>query len=225
MGGLRLAVFDCDGTLVDSFAAIDAVMHQAFARHGFSGPDADDVRSVIGLELEAAIKGLLPGTGPEIHENVAVSYREISDERRREGSRKDPLYPGATDAVRQLESRGWLLGVATGKSLHGLRQTLRAHELLDRFVTLHTPDTSPGKPNPDMLIQAMDATGTRREEAVMIGDTTYDMEMAVNAGVAAVGVAWGYHPAGDLRDAGAGEIASSFAELPDLLNRLIGAPA
>ena len=225
MGGLRLAVFDCDGTLVDSLAGIDAVMHEAFARHGFPGPGADDVRGFIGLELEAVIKGLLTGMGPEVHENVAASYREISDERRRDGSRKDPLYPGAADAVRQLESRGWLLGVATGKSLHGLRQTLHAHELLDRFATLHTPDTSPGKPNPDMLIQAMDATGTRREEAVMIGDTTYDMEMAVNAGVAAVGVAWGYHPAGDLRNAGAGEVAASFAELPDLLDRLIGAPA
>lgn len=225
MGGLRLAVFDCDGTLVDSFAAIDAVMRQAFARHGFPGPEADHVRGVIGLELEAAIKGLLPGTGPEIHENVSASYREISDQRRRDGSRKDPLYPGAADAVRQLDSRDWLLGVATGKSLHGLRQTLHAHALLDRFVTLHTPDTSPGKPNPDMLIQAMDATGTRREETVMIGDTTYDMEMAANAGVAAVGVAWGYHPAGDLRDAGADEVASSFADLPDLLDRLIGAPA
>ena len=225
MGGLRLAVFDCDGTLVDSFAGIDAGMHEAFARHGFPGPEADHVRRVIGLELEAAIEGLLPGMGPEIHENVAATYREISDERRRDGSRKDPLYPGAADAVRRLDSRGWLLGVATGKSLHGLRQTLREHELLDRFATLHTPDTSPGKPNPDMLIRAMDATGTRREEAVMIGDTTYDMEMAANAGVAAVGVAWGYHPAGDLRDAGAGEVASSFAELPDLLDRLIGATA
>lgn len=225
MVGLRLAVFDCDGTLVDSLAGIDAVMHEAFARHGFPGPGADDVRGFIGLELEAVIKGLLPGKGPEIHDNVAASYLEISDQRRRDGSRKDPLYPGAADAVRRLESRGWLLGVATGKSLHGLRQTLHGHELLDRFVTLHTPDTSPGKPNPDMLIRAMDATGTRREEAVMIGDTTYDMEMAVNAGVAAVGVAWGYHPAGDLRDAGAGEVASSFAELPDLLDRLIGAPA
>ena len=225
MVGLRLAVFDCDGTLVDSLAGIDAVMHEAFARHGFPGPGADDVRGFIGLELEAVIKGLLPGKGPEVHDNVAASYLEISDQRRRDGSRKDPLYPGAADAVRRLESRGWLLGVATGKSLHGLRQTLHGHELLDRFVTLHTPDTSPGKPDPDMLIRAMDATGTRREEAVMIGDTTYDMEMAVNAGVAAVGVAWGYHPAGDLRDAGAGEVASSFAELPDLLDRLIGAPA
>ncbi len=225
MGGLRLAVFDCDGTLVDSFAAIDAGMQQAFARHGLPGPEADDVRGVIGLQLEAMIKILLPGAGPEIHESVTASYREISDEWRRDGSRKDPLYPGAAEAVGHLESRGWLLGVATGKSLYGLRQTLDAHELLDRFVTLHTPDTSPGKPNPDMLIRAMDATGTRREEAVMIGDTTYDMEMAMNAGVAALGVAWGYHPAGDLRDAGAGEVASSFAELPDLLDRLIGAPA
>ena len=225
MGGLRLAVFDCDGTLVDSLAAIDAGMRQAFARHGFPGPEADHVRRVIGLELKAMMKCLLPGAEPEIHENVAASYREISDQERRDGSRKDPLYPGAADAVRQMDSRGWLLGVATGKSLHGLRQTLHEHELLDRFVTLHTPDTSPGKPNPDMLIRAMDATGTRREEVVMIGDTTYDMEMAVNAGVAAVGVAWGYHPAGDLRDAGAGEVASSFAELPDLLDRLIGAPA
>lgn len=225
MGGLRLAVFDCDGTLVDSFAGIDAAMHLAFARHGFPGPEENHVRRVIGLELEAVIEGLLPGMGPDIHENVAATYREISDERRRDGSRMDPLYPGAAVAVRRLESRGWLLGVATGKSLHGLRQTLHAHELLDRFATLHTPDTSPGKPNPDMLIQAMGATGTRREEAVMIGDTTYDMEMAVNAGVAAVGVAWGYHSAGDLRDAGAGEVVSSFAELPDLLDRLIGATA
>ncbi len=219
---LRLAVFDCDGTVVDSHASIVAVMTQAFEDKGLARPDRAAVARVVGLHLTQAIAYLLPDEPDTVHVELTESYRKFATEHRRQGLWDEGLYPGAAEAIHALDRAGWLIGMATGKSRRGVADTLSRHTLERFFVTIQTPDTAPGKPDPGMLIQAMQEAGTDPERTVMIGDTTFDMEMAANAGVPALGVAWGYHDTALLKDAGAKMIVESFNEIPAAVDRLIG---
>ncbi len=136
---------------------------------------------------------------------------------------REPLYPGVLEALEALEAAGWLMGVATGKSHRGLIATLTGHGLHERFVTLQTADCAASKPDPDMMLRAMDAVGAVPGATVMVGDTTYDMEMARNAGTSAVGVAWGYHDEKHLWAAGAHAVISDFAHLSEAVERVTGA--
>ncbi len=219
---LRLAVFDCDGTLVDSGHSIVACMREACGRFGYEKPTPDDIRRMVGLPLEDAISGLFPSLELEKIWAIRESYREVFTDLREKGEVHEPLYQGALEAIQVLENAGWLLGVATGKALKGLVSTLGGHDIHDRFVTLQTPDRSPGKPNPDMLFKAMEETGTEASSTVMIGDTTYDMEMARNAGTYAVGVSWGYHETEELSEAGAHLIVDTYDMLPEAIESLMG---
>lgn len=206
---LRLAVFDCDGTLVDSqFAIVDA-MAAAFAAHGLTGPDPRAVRRVVGLALQQAVAVLLPERDDGFHAAVAESYREAFFRQRRSGTLHEPLFPGIRDCLDALEARGILLGVATGKSRRGLDAVLEHHGLTGRFVTLQTSDRGPGKPHPDMLYRALGEAGVPSAGAVMIGDTTFDIQMARSAHVEPVGVSWGYHEVAELQAAGAARIVDS----------------
>ena len=121
------------------------------------------------------------------------------------------------DLVEALHADGWLLGVATGKSDRGLEHCLASHGLSRHFVTLQTADRHPSKPHPAMLEAALFEAGAMPQHAVMIGDTAYDMVMAVNAGVRALGVDWGYHTPAELVDAGAEIVARTPLHLLDLL--------
>lgn len=217
---LRLAVFDCDGTLVDSQSSIIDSMVAAFDAHFHPRPQAEDVRRVVGLPLRDAIGRLLPQESPEIHEAVEDSYIEAFRGLRANGVVEDPLYPGTLEVLDHLSEAGWVLGVATGKSSRGLLNTLKAHGLTGHFSTLQTSDIGPGKPNPDMMLRAMAETGADPSSTVMIGDTTFDIEMAVRANTMAIGVSWGYHPVEHLRSAGAHSVIEEFAELPGKLENL-----
>lgn len=219
---LRLAVFDCDGTLVDSQHSIVASMTAAFNVHSFPVPDAEAVRRVVGLPLRVAMGKLLPGSGPEDHDQLAKSYTEAFRGLRDKGEVEDPLYPGTLDVLSTLEDAGWLLGIATGKGRRGLQLTLETHGLNGRFQTLQTADNAPGKPDPGMLLNAMSETGASPANTVMIGDTTFDMEMAVSAGTMAIGVSWGYHPEEHLHHAGAQAVIDHFSALPGELETLGG---
>jgi phosphoglycolate phosphatase len=219
---LRLAVFDCDGTLVDSQDTIHKAMLGAFAGHGLPLPDRAAVKRVIGLELTHAMAMLLPDAAPEVHVTVAEGYRTAYRANRTRGGGIDPLYPNAKEVVERMDADGWLLGVATGKSSHGLAHVLDSHGMAARFVTLQTSDKARGKPDPDMLLRAMDETGAAPEDTVMIGDTVYDMEMAVNAGTFALGVSWGYHATAELTGAGAHRIVEGFADIPDAADEVLG---
>lgn len=223
-GTIRLAVFDCDGTLVDSQHAIIASMFQSFDANGFARPDANDVRHVVGLPLGEAIGRLLPAGGADDHARLEAAYVAAFRGMRERGEVIDTLYPGAIEVLDMLDADGWILGVATGKSSRGLLATLDSHGIRHRFVTLQTADRGPGKPNPDMLLNAMKETGADPATTVMIGDTTYDMEMARRAGALAVGVAWGYHPEEHLRRAGAHAVIRAFDELMERLEALASAP-
>jgi phosphoglycolate phosphatase len=216
----RLAVFDCDGTLVDGQHAIIAAMSAAWEAFGLAGPDPEAVRRVVGLPLIAAIARLLPAAREDDYATLSRHYREAFRELRQGPDHHEPLFPGVVEALDALEASGFLLGVATGKSRHGLEATLARHGLDRRFVTLQTGDRGRGKPSPDMLLQAMAEVGTGPQTTVMIGDTVFDMEMAQSAGAFAIGVSWGYHPSEELRAAGAMEIVDAFTEIPAVVGRL-----
>ncbi|MCW8917033.1 MAG: HAD-IA family hydrolase [Magnetovibrio sp.] len=210
---LRLAVFDCDGTLVDSQDSIVQAMVAAFNHHGFDFPGAEAVRRVVGLPLEVAIRRLVPGVDHALSKVVSETYKSAFFNFRQAGDVHEPLYDGIVSVLDQLDGAGWLMGIATGKSHRGLVNTLSHHNILDRFVTHQTADHAHGKPHPDMMFKAMNEAGCDRQHSIMIGDTTYDIEMAKNAGVRSIGVAWGYHDVEELMDAGASSVARTADEL------------
>lgn len=212
---LRLAVFDCDGTLVDSQHSIVASMHAAFAHHGFDQPSAETVRRVVGLPLDVAIRKLAPEVDVAFSQEVSETYKAAFFELRQTGSVIEPLFDGIVSVLDRLDEAGWLMGVATGKSQRGLVATLNQHNLLRRFVTHQTADIAQGKPHPDMMFKAMSETGAKADHTIMIGDTTFDIEMAKNAGVKSIGVAWGYHERAELLDAGAARVVSNAEELTE----------
>lgn len=213
----RLAVFDCDGTLVDGQAAVCDAMDAAFACAGLPLPDRHQVRRIVGLNLPQAIRLLVPDTTDTLREEIDRAYRDAFRAAREAGLLVEPLYDGIAELVEDLAQAGWSLGIATGKSDRGLSHMLATHGLTARFVTLQTADRHPSKPHPAMLEAALAEAMIDAQDAVMIGDTQYDMAMAVNAGVRAIGVDWGYHSAEELREAGAVAVARTAAELRELL--------
>ena len=213
----RLAIFDCDGTLVDSQADICAAMDAAFAAAGLMAPDRQQTRRVVGLSLHEAMRQLHPAGLDDDHASLAEHYRQAFRQLRQRGAVAEPLYEGIAALVRDLDAAGWLLGVATGKSDRGLVHCLETHGLKGHFVTLQTADRHPSKPHPSMIEAALDATGADRANTVMIGDTAYDMEMACAARVRAIGVSWGYHETDELFEAGAEAVAHTMDELRALL--------
>lgn len=214
---LRLALFDCDGTLVDGQAGVVHAMEAAFAELALPAPDRHLVRRSVGLSLPQAIRALAPQANEHVQAELDAAYRRIFRTHRESGQLVEPLYDGIAELVIALDDAGWLLGVATGKSQRGLEHCLATHGLSTRFVTLQTADHHPSKPHPSMVDAALAETGAARDACVMIGDTQFDMAMAVNAGVRGLGVDWGYHTAQELYEAGAEAVAASPAELSELL--------
>ncbi len=212
----RLAIFDCDGTLVDSQANICRAMEMAFAAEGLGYPDHHRVRRIVGLSLVEAMRVMLPDAEPQFHVVLADHYKNAFHELRGNGTlQQEPLYDGLTELLDRLDRQGWMLAVATGKSDRGLDLCLTHHGIKHRFVSLQTADRHPSKPHPSMIYQALADAGAEPHAAVMIGDTSYDMAMGVAANVRAIGVDWGYHDAAELTQAGADSIAYSMDELFD----------
>lgn len=215
MHRVRLAMFDCDGTLVDGQANICRAMEAAFDRDGLPPPPRAAIRRIVGLSLAEAIAVLAPGAD---HQRLAADYRTIFRAMRDDGRLDDePLFDGVADAIEAIVAGGWTLGVATGKSDRGLAHVLARHGLAHRFATLQTADRHPSKPDPAMLLAGMAEAGAAAENTVMIGDTSFDMAMAHAVGARAVGVAWGYHDVAELIAAGTDVVAERAADLPMLL--------
>lgn len=213
MTELRLAVFDCDGTLVDSQHSIVQAMSDALDAHGLEIPPPQHVTRMVGLPLEVAISRLVPGADMALCAELSETYKSSFFKMRQDGMVDEPLFPGVIDVLERLQSDGWLLGIATGKAKRGLVATLDKHNILDQFVTCQTADTAHGKPHPDMMLRAMAETGVDAQNAIMIGDTTYDVEMAISAKTNAIGVDWGYHEKNELLDAGAIGVADIADDL------------
>ncbi len=217
---LRLAIFDCDGTLVDSQHSIVAAMQHAFDAVALPCPPRSTCLSVVGLSLPQAMARLVPQADAAFHHAIAEHYKRAFQSLRASGNLHEPIYEGIADLLDQLDESGWLLAVATGKSDRGLKLLLDHHGLSGRFISLQTADRHPSKPDPSMIHQALGDAGVDPGQAVMIGDTSFDMVMARAAGVRALGVAWGYHSPAELEAAGAESVAMDSAELA----RHIGLP-
>ncbi len=213
----RLAVFDCDGTLIDSQINICLSMEAAFEQSGIVAPARSSIRRVVGLSLVEAVAMLLPEAETGLHAHVAADYKRAFQGLRAGGLIDEPLFDGIADLLDGLRDDGWLLGIATGKSDRGLRLALDQHGLTDHFVTLQTADRHPSKPHPSMVMTAMAEAGADPADTVVIGDTSFDVAMALNAGTRALGVTWGYHDTADLVRAGAHAIARRPADLTELL--------
>ena len=216
----RLAIFDCDGTLVDSQHNICLAMEHCFADAGLEPPARERTRRVVGLSLVEAMQAMLPDAEDAFHATLAESYKRAFQAMRQNGLAAEPLYDGVAELIDRLEGEGWLLGVATGKSGRGVALCLEHHGLADRFVTVQTADRHPSKPHPSMIDQAMAEAGAACATTLMIGDTSYDIMMARAAGVTAIGVAWGYHDAKELTGAGAHCIARHPPEIIALIKAL-----
>ncbi len=213
----RLALFDCDGTLVDSQASICTAMENTFTGAGFVPPTRNAIRQIIGLSLIEIMRTLLPGEQESLHRDMAERYRGAFLKLRGEGLVDEPLYDGIKELVVGLGNGGWMLGVATGKSDRGLNRCLDHHRIRDHFITLQTADRHPSKPHPSMAIQAMADAGAGAATTVMIGDTAYDMEMGKAANCRTIGVAWGYHTPEELKDCGADRVVHTVGELKQVL--------
>ena len=216
----RLALFDCDGTLVDSQANICVAMEDAFGRAGLAPPPRASIRRIVGLSLVEAVAALIPHADAGLHRSVAADYKTAFHRLRISGRiAPEPLFDGIEAVLTTLSNDGWLLGVATGKSDRGLNLLLAHHGLADRFVTLQTADRHPSKPDPAMALAAIEEAGADPHRSVMIGDTSFDMAMGKAAGLRAIGVAWGYHDVADMMAAGADVVADHPAALPRLMDR------
>ena len=219
---LRLVVFDMDGTLMNSGDLIADAMRRAFEDEGLAPPEAAAVRRIVGLELYEAVRRLSPELPVELNHRIGDAYKNHFHTRRlAHGDKPEaPLYPGARAALARLSATETLLGVATGKARRGLDHALRSHDLTAFFVTTQTCSEAPGKPHPGMIENCLRETGAQARDAVVVGDTVYDMEMARNAGARAIGVSWGYHETDELRAAGAAAILETFEALDDALESL-----
>lgn len=211
---LKLVIFDCDGTLVDSQHMICAAMARAYGAHDLPCPPREHILSIVGLSLAEAFARLGADKCPVPLQTLVESYKAAFHALRQSPDHAEPLFPGARAALDALAARSdILLGIATGKSQRGVRAVLGHHDLLERFHTIKTADDAPSKPHPGMVQAAMRETGIDPRDTVVIGDTIYDVGMAQAAGAHAIGVSWGYHAATDLRGEGAFVVIDEFAAL------------
>lgn len=208
----KLAVFDVDGTLVDSRRSIAEAMAMAFRALSLPAPDYAATRQIVGLSLKPAIATLAPDLAESDYARLANAYKDAFIANREAGL-VEPLYTGARELVTRLKEEGWLLGVATGKARRGVDAFLTNHDFIGWFDAAHCADDGPGKPDPHMLNLVVAAVGADPRHTVMIGDTSFDMAMARAAGCMAQGVSWGFHTREEIHAGGAHHVADDYAEL------------
>ncbi|TDK43896.1 HAD-IA family hydrolase [Antarcticimicrobium luteum] len=216
----RLVIFDVDGTLVDSQVSIIAAMTAAFGAEGLAVPARAAVLAIVGLSLDHAMLRLAPGAAADSRARLVEGYKAAYHAHRLEqGAAHSPLFPGTAEMLEDLAAQpGILIGVATGKSRRGLDALIEAHGLGRYFVTTQVADDHPSKPHPAMIEAALAETGVSAADAVMVGDTSYDMDMARAAGVAGLGVSWGYHAPEALKNARS--VIDRIEDLPPALDRI-----
>lgn len=213
---MLFALFDMDGTLVDSRESILTSHWEAFTAAGLALPADAELLALVGLSLRPTFLRLVGDDGPV--DQLVDLYREAFRRRVSAPGYREAVFTGADQILRSLSADPQVtLGVATGKSRRGVDRILAGHGWGELFATIQTADDAPSKPHPGMALQAMAAAEARPDETVVIGDTTFDMLMARAAGARAIGVSWGHHPPGALVEAGAETVVESFAELESLL--------
>jgi phosphoglycolate phosphatase len=214
---LKLVLFDCDGTLVDSVSLIHETMRRTFTKFGKEEPTIERTKSIIGLTLDIAIARMQgkPHADAEAVEMMAY-YKSLFAVVRADLDYKEPLFDGIRDVIETIGPReDLLIGAVTGKSRRGLNSVLDTHDFRKWFVVGRTADDCPSKPHPAMVTECCDETGIDARNTLVIGDAIYDMQMAKAAGATAIGVAWGYASPDELREAGADVIVHHPRELLD----------
>ena len=214
----KLAVFDIDGTLVDSRRAIADAVRDAWLSLDLEPPGYENTRQIVGLSLLEAVQILAPNLPASRYGELSLAYKNAFIANRAAGL-DEPLYDGARETLDILRKDGWHLGVATGKSRRGIEHVFSTHGLAAMFDCAFCADDGPGKPDPHMLqlnIRALDADPS---DTVMIGDTSHDMKMARAARCYALGVSWGFHTAEEIREGGADEVSDDFGALSAALAR------
>jgi len=219
----RLAIFDCDGTLVDSGTTIYAALSETLRQNGIEVPPPNVCRRVIGLSLVEAMAGLVPDATEAGHVSLAEDYKRNFMTLRQAGRVEEPLYDGVLELLDRLEQEGWLLAVATGKSDRGLKHCLEQHGIHARFVSLQTADRHPSKPHPSMVLHAIADAGAAPETTFVVGDTSFDMAMAAAAGAAPIGAGWGYHEHEELIETGAIAVADRPLDVLSVVREKIDA--
>lgn len=217
----KLVVFDCDGTLANSHAFLVRVAKEAFAHVGADVPLESMMKDFLSLTFEDFFKTLDKHmTGEQLQ--AAYNYmRETLISERNSGAVVEPIFDGVREMLEALYEQDYLLGVATNKQAHGLTTVLKTNAIERYFVTLQNSSNSITKPSPDMLINAMNATGADRKDTVMVGDSAIDIQTGKNAGVKVIGVTWGSLPVEKLKAAGADCIAHTPAEIVDRVRELL----
>lgn len=216
---MRLVLFDCDGTLVDSAGLIHEVMARTFVHFGHVRPEVAETKAVIGLTLDIAI-ARMQGK-PHVDDEalaMAAHYKAIYGGVRAEPGFREPLFAGISDMMARLERQDDLiLGAVTGKSRRGLDLIRASHGFERTFFVSRTADDCPSKPHPAMVMECCGEAGIDTARTVVVGDAVYDMQMAKAAGAQAVGVAWGYASVPELAEAGADHILRTPADLLEWL--------
>ncbi len=205
-----LIIFDWDGTLMDSVDKIVRCMRAAAADVGVADPGMAATRHIIGLGLHEAMQALFPTLDAGQHTRLTHAYREHFLQK---DQTHMPLFPGVDDGLRRLSRQDYLLAVATGKARRGLDRVLEETAMGGLFSATRCADEAYSKPHPRMLEDILETTGVARQRALMVGDTTYDMQMAQSAGVAGLGVSYGVHTRDDLLRHGALACLDSFDEV------------
>ena len=208
----ELIVFDWDGTLMDSTALIAGSLQSACRDAGAPIPSDADARYVIGLNLADMLKHIAPGIDLERQARLVERYRHHFT-----AGEQSPLFEGIRELLAELHGGGKRLAVATGKSRRGLQLALEATGLGPMFEFTRCADEGFAKPHPGMLHAILDYTGVEAERAVMVGDTTHDLQLAANAGVDAIAVLYGAHPQELLDTHGAVARCASVPELRQCL--------
>lgn len=214
-----LAIFDVDGTLIDSRERIGRAMSYAFDRAGLPDPGFDRTRTVVGLALREAFIALEPDAPPALISTLEKGYVEAFLALEDDTQSAETPYDGAFELLSDLVSEGWRLAIATGKTRRGLDRLFSAHDIRTLFDACLCADDGPGKPHPFMIEASLKAVGGHPARAVMIGDAVHDMRMAGAAGVRAIGVSWGFGRPCEIREAGAHEVHDGFASLRASLER------
>ncbi|ALN73735.1 HAD-IA family hydrolase [Aureimonas sp. AU20] len=207
---MHLVLFDCDGTLADTFGLIVGTMRRCFEELGLPDPEEAAVRGIIGLSLDRAIHTLAPTVPESELPRLVQAYKDAFHRVRAEGVHSEALFPGIEPMLRRLAARDEvLLGMVTGKSQRGVRMIVEAHGLEGMFLAVRTADDCPSKPHPAMVLECCAELGVDPADTVVIGDAIYDMQMAKAAGAEAIGVDWGAGSTNELLFHGASAVAAT----------------
>lgn len=213
---VRLVIFDFDGTLVDSRKLIIEAHRVVFDEFGLTRPSEDESLSLIGISLDLVLSRLAGADAPI--DKMVAAYRKWLPLLRADDAYAEVPFEGAADLLAALAERhGVLLGLATGHASHAIAPALERFGWRSHFRTIQTADKAPSKLHPGMLHQALREADARAQDAIMVGDTAFDMDMAHAAGVRGVAVTWGYHRADRLRETGASRIVDDVSELREYL--------